>query len=60
MKIRYTLAAALLGKFHHVLEAVRTLLAAPARSALQPVRIQTKAERRLRAGHLPGRYRHYD
>lgn len=60
MRIQHKLATALLGKLRQVLEGVRNFLAAPARSARQPVLIRIKAERRLRAGHPPGRYRHYD
>jgi hypothetical protein len=60
MRIRPTLAALLLGKLRQILDEVRYFLAAPARSARQPVLIPIKAERRLRPGHPPGRYRRYD
>lgn len=60
MKTRPTLATRLVGKLHRLLEDVRTFLGAPARSARQPVLIPIRAERRLRPGHRPGSYRHYE
>lgn len=60
MKIRPTRTTLLLGRLRQILEEVRQFLAAPAKSAQQPVLIPIKAERRVRAGHPTSRYRHYD
>lgn len=63
MKLRPMLSAALLGTLRQLLQEVRRFLSSAARlgrRAPQPMLIPIKAERRLRPGHPPGRYRRYE